>query len=135
MKKLLAIVLLAGFLVSCSNLPNDADIQSIVIEGILSDGFDDLFKVEAFKKTNGFQQSDKVYIVYVEYDLVFQKSFTDVVREIGNNPTGPQYGLFGGKFILATIQSNFGQFEVGDKIHKSSKVTLIKTEQGWQLSE
>jgi len=135
MKKLLAIILLAGLMTGCSSFPDDQEVQSIVSESILSDGFDDLFKVEAFKKTNGYQQSDKVYIVDVEYDLVFQKSFIDVVREIRDNPTGPQYGLLGSKFILMTIQSNFGQFEVGDKIHKTSKVTLIKTEQGWQVSE
>jgi len=135
MKKFLAVILLAGLMAGCSNFPNDQEIQFIITESILSDGFDDLFKVEAFQKTNGFQQSDKVYIVDVEYDLVFQKSFIDVVREISDNPTGPQYGLLGSKFILMTIQSNFGQFEVGDKIHKASKVTLIKTEQGWQVSE
>lgn len=135
MKYILAIALLAGLMTGCSKFPNDQDIQSIITENVLADGFDDLFKVEDFKKTNGFQQSDNVYIVDVEYDLVFQKSFIDVVREIGDNPTGPQYGLFGSRFILATIQSNFGQFEVGDKIHKNSKVTLIRTEQGWQVSE
>ena len=135
MKKLLVILLLAGLVSACSKLPNDQAIQLIITESVLSDGFDDLFKVEAFKKTNGFQQSDNVYIVDVEYDLVFQKSFIDVVREIRDNPTGPQYGLLGSKFVLLTIQSNLGQFEVGDKIHKTSKVTLIKTEQGWQVSE
>ncbi len=135
MKKLLVIILLAGLMTGCSNFPNDQEIQLIITENVLSDGFDDLFKIEAFRKTNGFQQSDKVYIVDVEYDLVFLKSFIDVVREIRDNPAGPQYGLLGSKFILMAIQSNFGQFEVGDIIHKTSKVTLIKTEQGWQVSE
>ncbi len=135
MKKLLSIILLAGLLTGCSKLPNDRDIESIVTASILSDGFDDLFIVEGFKKTNGFQQSDNIYIVDVEYDLVFQKSFIDVVREIRENPTGPQYGLFGSKFLLATIQSNFGNFEVGDRVHKESKFTLINTELGWQVRE
>ena len=45
---------------------------------------------------------------------MFQKSFIDVVREIRADPTGPQYGMFGSKLILAAIQSNFGQFEAGD---------------------
>ena len=103
--------------------------------GLLTDGLDDLFTMENFAKTNGFRESDNVYIVDVEYDLVFQKSFVDVVREIREDPTGPQYGMFGSKFILTAIQSNFGQFEAGDRIQKTDKVTLHKTEKGWQLAE
>ena len=106
----------------------------MVRDGILTDGLGDLFVLESFKKTNGFRESENVYIVDVEYDLVFQKSFIEVVREIRANPTGPQYGMFGSKFVLSAIQSNFGQFEVGDKIHKVDKITLHNTEKGWQLA-
>ncbi len=120
-------------LTGCDKLPNDHDVEQLVTQHVLSNGFQDLFTVEGFAKTNGFQPSDNTYIVEVEYDLVFQKSFLDVVREIRDNPTGPQYGVFGAKFILAAIESNFGQFEVGDRIQKKEKVTLIRTEKGWQV--
>ena len=129
---LLAIVVSLS-LVACQKLPNDHDIEQLVTAHVLSSGFEDLFAVENFAKTNGFQPSDNTYIVDVEYDLVFQKSFMDVVEEIGKNPTGPQYGVFGAKFILAAIESNFGQFEVGDRILKKQKVTLLRTEKGWQV--
>ena len=135
MNKFLLFSLLAIFLSACSGVPEDKEIEALVQADILSNGFEDLFVFEKFRKTNGFRESDNIYIVDVEYDLVFQKSFIDVVREIGDDPTGPQYGLFGSKFILASIESNFGQFEVGDRIHKTVKVTLHKTEQGWQLSQ
>ena len=107
----------------------------MVRNSLLTDSLDDLFILENFNKANGFKESDNVYIVDVEYDLVFQKSFIDVVKEIREDPTGPQYGMFGSKFILTAIQSNFGQFEAGDRIHKSEKVTLHKTEKGWQVAE
>ncbi len=107
----------------------------MVREGVLSDGLEGLFTLEKFSKTNGFRESDNVYVVDIEYDLVFQKSFVDVVREIRDDPTGPQYGMFGSKFVLAAIRSNFGQFDAGDRIHKKDKVRLHKTEQGWQLAK
>lgn len=134
MKKII-LVLLAFLVVSCSGVPDNREIETMVRVSLLTDGLDDLFTMENFTKANGFRQSDNVYIVDVEYDLVFQKSFADVVREIRKDPTGPQYGMFGSKFILTAIQSNFGQFETGDRIHKTEKITLHQTEKGWQIAE
>jgi len=135
MKKVI-LLLLATLVVACYGVvPDNREIETMVRDSLLTDGLDDLFIMENFAKTNGFKQSDNIYIVDVEYDLVFQKSFTDVVREIRKDPTGPQYGMFGSKFILTAIQSNFGQFETGDRIHKTDKITLHKTEQGWQIAE
>ena len=134
MKKFIAIALLSILLGACSGPPEDKAIETLVRDSILSDGLGDLFMLENFTKTNGFRESDNVYIVDIEYDLVFQKSFIDVMREIRADPTGPQYGMFGSKLVLAAIQSNFGQFEMGDRIHKMDKVTLHQTEKGWQLA-
>ena len=135
MKKIITLLLLSVLLAACSGVPDDKDIETMVRTTLLTDGLDDLFTMENFNKANGFRESDNVYIVDVEYDLVFQKSFIDVVREIRKDPTGPQYGMFGSKFILTAIQSNFGQFETGDRIHKAEKITLHKTEKGWQVAE
>jgi len=134
--KRIIILLLAASLVACYRVvPDDREIETMVRDSLLTDGLDDLFIMENFAKTNGFRQRDNVYIVDIEYDLVFQKSFVDVVEEIRKDPTGPQYGMFGSKFILMTIRSNFGQFETGDRIQKTDKITLHKTEQGWQIAE
>ncbi len=134
MRKAIIIALLALQAVACSNLPDANRIAALVREQALGDGLGELFRLENFRKTNGFQPSENVYIVDVEYDLVFQKGFADVVREIGDNPTGPQYGVFGSKLILAAIQSNFGHFKAGDRINKREKVTLHRTESGWQIA-
>jgi hypothetical protein len=134
MKKFIAIALLSTLLSACSGLPEDKAIESMLRDSLLSDGLGDLFVLEDFTKTNGFRESDNVYIVDVKYNLVFQKSFVEVMREIRADPTGPQYGMFGSKLVLAAIQSNFGQFEAGDRIHKVDKITLHKTENGWQLA-
>lgn len=134
-KRFIAITLLAALLSACSGVPGDEEIEILVRDNLLTDGLGDLFSLENFQKTNGFRESDNVYIVDVEYDLVFQKSFIDVVKEIRANPSGPQYGMFGSKLVLTAIQSNFGQFEVGDKIQKVEKVRLHRTEQGWQIAK
>ena len=129
---LLAMIVLS--LGACSGLPEEQQIEKMVRDNLLTEGLGDLFELKDFKKVNGFRESENVYVVDVEYDLEFRKSFTDVVREIRANPTGPQYGMFGSKLVLAAIQSNFGQFDVGDRIHKSEKVRLHRTENGWQLA-
>ena len=134
LKNFISIALLSILLSACSGLPEDKAIETMLRDSILSDGLGDLFVLENFSKTNGFRENDNVYIVNIEYDLVFQKSFIEVMREIRADPTGPQYGMFGSKLVLAAIQSNFGQFEAGDRIHKEDKVTLHKTEKGWQLA-
>ena len=130
------LLLLTVALSACSpSLPKDAEIETMVRERVLTEGLGELFAFEGFTRTNGFRESENVYIVDVEYDLVFQKSFIEVVREIRQDPTGPQYGVFGSRFILAAIQSNFGQFEAGDRLRKNGKYRLHNTEQGWQLAE
>ena len=135
MKRFIVFTVLAVLLSACSGLPGDEEVESLVRDNLLTDGLGDLFSLENFHKTNGFRESDNVYIVDVEYDLVFQKSFIDVVKEIRADPTGPQYGMFGSKLVLTAIQANFGQFEVGDKIHKVEKVRLHRTEKGWQIAK
>ncbi len=135
MNKYFVIMLLGIVLSACTKVvPTDREVETMVRASVLSDGFGDLFALENFERTNGFRESDNVYIVDVEYDLVFRKSFVEVVREGGADPTGPQYGLFGSKLLLAAIQSNFGQFEVGDRIHKQQKIRLHKTEKGWRIA-
>ncbi len=133
MKRIIGLILLTIFLAGCSGLPEETEIESMVRDNLLTDGLGDLFEMKNFRKTNGFRESENVYVVDVEYDLEFQKSFIDVVREIRANPTGPQYGVFGSKLVLAAIQSNFGQFDVGDKIHKVDKIRLQRTENGWRM--
>ena len=133
MRKLIIVLLLALQAGACSDLPDANRIAALVREQVLADGLGDLFRLENFRKTNGFQPSENVYVVDVEYDLVFQKGFADVLREIGENPTGPQYGVFGSKLVLAAIQSNFGHFRAGDRINKREKFTLHRTENGWQV--
>ncbi len=135
MKRTILLTLVAVLLSACSGIPEDKEIETMVRDNLLTDGLGDLFVLKNFKKANGFRESENVYIVDVEYDLEFQKSFIDVVKEIRADPTGPQYGTFGSKFVLSAIQSNFGQFDVGDIIHKSEKVRLHNTEMGWQISK
>ena len=77
--------MLSSLLIACSPLPDTAEIETIFIEYKLSNGFSDLFDLQAFKKTNGFHQSDNFYVVDVEYDLTFKKGLSDVLSEIAQD--------------------------------------------------
>ncbi|MCP4494190.1 MAG: hypothetical protein GY820_43835 [Gammaproteobacteria bacterium] len=131
--RMILLVLCISVLSACSQLPDEKNIEKLFTEQKLSDGLGDLFGIYGFRKTNGFQQSDNIYIVDVEYHLEFKKSLTDVITEISKDPVGPQYGVLGSKFIALTMKANFGNFSAGDRIHKAEKITLRRTEQGWQL--
>jgi len=132
--RFVVVLILTSLAIACSPLPDTAEIETIFTEHKLSNGYSELFDLQAFKKTNGFHQSENVYVVDVEYDLTFKKGLGDVLSEISEDPVGPQYGVLGSKFIAYTIRANFGNFSAGDRIHRKEKVTLIKTEQGWQIN-
>ena len=73
--RLITVLLLALLASGCGkSVPDNAEIEALLRDHVLSDGLGDLFALDAFNRTNGFRESDNVYIVDVEYDLVFQKS-------------------------------------------------------------
>ena len=67
MKKFIAILLLGILSSACTKVvPGDREVETMVRSSVLSDGFADLFAFENFARTNGFRESDNVYIVEVE---------------------------------------------------------------------
>jgi len=120
---LLALLLLAA----CANRPGDGDIQRQVAERLLSEG-GSLYTVENFRKTNGFEPGQNVYIADVEYDLIFQKSLADLALNLRdrNDP------LLAGLDLMA-LGLKYGQFQAGERRHRTEQVTFHKTERGWLL--
>jgi hypothetical protein len=120
---ILALLLLAA----CTNRPGDSDIQRQVTERLLSQG-GNLYVVENFRKTNGFEPSQNVYIAEVEYDLVFQKSLADLALNLRERNDPLLAGL-----DLVALGLKYGQFQAGERRHRAEKVTFHKTERGWLL--
>lgn len=122
---LLPLLLLAA----CANRPSEGDIQRQVTERLLNEG-GDLYTVENFRKTNGFEPSQNAYAADIEYDLVFHKSLADLALNLRKRDDPVLAGL-----DLVALGIKYGQFQAGERQHHTEKVTFLKTEQGWLLQK
>lgn len=133
--RILLLLLVSASLSACSNKPSDAEIKEQMLGHILNVDSQNVFSVENFKKTNGFEESKNTYIADVKYDLVFKislKEMSQAVKEDQN--TAPFNALAGGLAVMA-LKMQYGDVKAGDKINKEEKVTFIKTENGWRIKE
>lgn len=132
MKKII-LTLLIVVLTACSDKPGDLQIKSLVTSHILKDKGDELFIVENLEKTNGFKQDKKTYIVDVKYDLVFKKGIKEMLGKLKQeSKNSPMDALKSGIGVLA-LQLKYGKLKAGHRMQKEEKITMIKTEQGWQI--
>ena len=116
-------------LAACANRPSDGEIQRQVIEQLLREG-SSLYIVENFRKANGFEPGQNVYVAEVEYDLVFQKSLADLALNLRDRNDPLLAGL-----DLVALGLRYGQFQAGERRHRAKQVTFHKTEQGWLLQD
>ena len=126
MKRLLFAIFIM-LLAACANRPGDGDIERQVNERLLREG-GSLYVVENFRKTNGFEPGQNVYVAEVEYDLVFQKSLADLAINLRDSQDPLLAGL-----DLVALGLRYGQFQAGERRHRTEKVTFHKTERGWLL--
>ena len=112
---------------ACANRHSDGNIERQVNERLLREG-GSLYIVENFRKTNGFEPGQNVYVAEVEYDLVFQKSLADLALNLRDSKDPLLAGL-----DLVELGIKYGQFQAGERRHRTEKVTFHKTEQGWLL--
>ena len=126
MKRLLFAIFIM-LLAACANRPGDGDIERQVNERLLREG-GSLYIVENFRKTNGFEPGQNVYIAEVEYDLVFQKSLADMALSLRNSNDPLLTGL-----DVVALGIKYGQFQAGERRHRAEQVTFHKTERGWLL--
>lgn len=127
MKRLFFPLLALLLLVACANRPGDGEIQRQITERLSIEGRG-LFAVENFRKTSGFESGQNVYVAEVEYDLVFRRSLADLALNLGKRDDPVLAGL-----DLVALGLKYGQFEAGERLHRSEKATFRKTERGWLL--
>ncbi|MDG4549136.1 MAG: hypothetical protein P9F19_07170 [Candidatus Contendobacter sp.] len=120
---ILALLLLAA----CANRPGDGEIERQITARLLREG-GSLYIVENFRKTNGFEPSQNVYVAEVEYDLVFQQSLADLALNLRDRGDPLLAGL-----DLVALGLKYGQFQAGERRHRAEKATFHKTERGWLL--
>ena len=128
MKRLLFAIFIM-LLAACANRPGNGDIERQVNERLLREG-GSLYVVENFRKTNGFEPGQNVYVAEVEYDLVFQKSLADLAINLRDSQDPLLAGL-----DLVALGIKYGQFQAGERRHRAEKATFHKTERGWLLQD
>ncbi|MDS4042642.1 MAG: hypothetical protein RKP20_15895 [Candidatus Competibacter sp.] len=127
MQRVLFPIFILLLLAACANRPGDKDIQRQVTERLLSEG-GSLYTIENFRKTNGFEPGQNVYVADVEYDLVFQKSLADLALNLRDRSDPLLAGL-----DLVALGLKYGQFQAGERRHRTERATFYKTERGWLL--
>jgi len=128
MKRLLFAIFIM-LLAACANRPGDGDIERQVNERLLREG-GSLYVVENFRKTNGFEPGQNVYVAEVEYDLVFQRSLADLAINLRDSKDPLLAGL-----DLVALGIKYGQFQAGERRHRAEKATFHKPEGGWLLQD
>ena len=146
MKRLITIALCL-VLAACSGKPSSGDIREMVTQQLIDDNNKDWIEISDFEKTNGFEKDPNTYVVDIKYKVVFKKSLEEIAKEAqqeaGNAKpdTGSAMvdrelsslgGALAGIGVLA-LQFQHGNFKAGDSYEKTDQVTLIKTDNGWQL--
>ena len=127
MRRVLFPISILLLLAACANRPGDKDIQRQVTERLLNEG-GSLYTIENFRKTNGFEPGQNVYVADVEYDLVFQKSLADLALNLRDRSDPLLAGL-----DLVALGLKYGQFQAGERRHRTERATFHKTERGWLL--
>ncbi len=115
MKQLMFLIILIFTVSNCLAKPNNKEIEKQVLQSLSNE----LFLVENYKKTNGFEKNSKTYTAYVNYDIVFKKSLQDFAEQ------SPLEAM--------ALQMQFGDFKPGFRVMKEERVMFIKTENGWRI--
>ncbi|MBO1927492.1 membrane lipoprotein lipid attachment site-containing protein [Thiomicrorhabdus sp. 6S2-11] len=136
MKKIFLVSIML-LLTACSGSPSEGDIEDQVTEKLLGDGGDEYFEIDNFEKTNGFDKDDRTYIADVKYDVVFKKSLKEIAKEMEKEAknSGSPFGAAGAGFGVMALSMEYGNFKEGHTVTKEEKIKLIKTENGWRISE
>lgn len=129
MQRLFMPLLVLLLLTACANRPSEGDTERQVTARLLSEG-GDLYTIENFRKTNGFEPGQNTYVADVEYDLVFKRSLADLALNLRKRDDPVLAGL-----DLVALGLKYGQFQAGERQHHTEKVTFLKTEQGWLLQK
>lgn len=117
MKKFLALIAALLLLVSCSSKPNDDQTKQALEKEFVRLGFNNTYEVKEFHKNNGLEKDDKTYVADVTYVVAAREGKGVNMNDL-NEAT---------KF--------FGRFVIAKGMRVTEKLTLVKTENGWEIND
>ena len=89
-----------------------------------------LMHVENVAVVNGFEESDKVFVADLAYDVVFDRGAREVTSICKANSLGDS--IMCGATIFA-LTMKFGDFKAGERFHLTDSVTFIRKDKGWEI--
>jgi hypothetical protein len=126
MKQITLLSVMIIFLFGCSSRPSDSQIEKLMF----GDNNDQIFRIDKFAKTDGFQKDDKSYTVDVQYNVVFKMGRKEIESAIGRDSN-----LIGSLVANLALYLQFGDFDKGATYLVNKKVSLIKKESGWAIEK
>jgi hypothetical protein len=137
LERLVLMSALALLICGCSGKPSDSLIQSL----LSPPGTDKLYEIAHLKKTNGLQKDDHTYVASVHYEVTFKKGIEEFMNSNGTSPAGiaPKDGTIVGYVMGRALASSVGGPTLGEvakdgnHVAVDDDVTLVKTDNGWQL--
>ena len=140
MKKGLMIIA-ALILSGCDSAPTNSEIEKLINEKHSESILSSYSKLVDFKKTNGFEKSDNEYIADISYNIEMVKDYKELDKNFRKEKRAAMKGK-GTSEVYVAIKNlavkyqpiqPFGKFKNGQTKEFSKKVTLLKTENGWEL--
>ena len=114
------------FLYGCSDAPSTSVIKNEIEQGLQESKFSNILEFQNIKKVNGFEESNKIYIADITYDIHFLKGLNEIKQESKGNSLMSSFGTM-------ALSMQYGNFKAGDIQPQELKLTMIKTEQGWKI--
>lgn len=126
---------LVAALAGCGGGPSDRQVENALRRSLQEDV--DWLEVRNFKKTNGHCASATQSTAWVEYDLVFTKSASEIkaatrsgtVFAAAPDPEAMKNELKA-MGILIWVQT-MGELEAGHTVHREDTIELVQSEKGW----
>lgn len=132
---ILVVAVLLAVLSACTGKPGSGEIEALVLHNYYKNGGEELYGIENFEKTNGFEKSKNTYIADVKYILVFKKGIRDMAKQLKQESKHDMVGALDAGLGVVALRLKYGDFKAGFRVHKQEKLTLINTEKGWRLDQ
>lgn len=133
------LILFLSIVSGCSGKPDSSYIENEVKKVFGSVSLDKVTELKKFTKINGFEKDQNTYIVEVSYDILLKVSARDFFAKLKeldapNKMVRPMLPMY---MVAEQVTSAiFGEnFKAGELRNVAQKLTLIKTDNGWMVSE
>jgi hypothetical protein len=135
---------------TCSGKPSVGEIINQIDNLFKASDYAGYVKIRNFEKLNGYEQDKNTYLVEIKYDLVFTKSSKEIENAISqkNKPQDSTDDMTAFAKAYASMQQQayvgnlmlnaamrLGEYQSGATYPVQETITLIKTDNGWCISQ